>query len=156
LVKKVLVVSLVLILALTVLSGCKPKTQVYTDKDGTRVEKDGDTLIVTGKDGERGALTTGDNLAWPKSLMGDLPELKGNVVSVVESDDGNMVIVEGVKRSDFEAYTKQVEAKGYASDGVMDYGGALLFVGAKGNSEVSMTFSADGDKGTVMIVFVQK
>ena len=151
--KKVLALSLVLILTLVVLSGCEPKIQKSINIDGNRVEVQGDTVTFKSNDGEA-LITSGGNLSWPKNKMGDLPEFKGNIIGVITTPEGDMVTLDGISKSEYESYVDKLKAQGYeATYETVIAQSAMMFMGKKGDNGVSIQYHPDGSKGTCVITY---
>lgn len=149
--KKLLAIALVAVLALAALAGCAPK--VIKDVDGTRVEVQGDTVTVKGEDGEA-TIKAGDNLPWPKDKMGDLPEIKGNILGVIDTPQGVSVTIENVKKSEYEAYVAGLKELGYEAALELDNVGetSSLFQGKNEDGDtVSVQHHSDGD--TCVIIY---
>ena len=155
--KKIVAVLLIVALALAVLAGCKGPKRTYVDEDGTKVEVqgDGDTVVVTNEDGESSAVS-GSNLAWPKGKMGDLPELKGNIIQVLDTPEGQQVSLADIKKSDYDAYVSKVKSLGYETVYDMEIDDSThLFAGEKGDFSVMIQFGGDsGDKGLCVITYM--
>ena len=150
--KKVLLISLALVLALAAMAGCGKK--VLTDADGNRVEMQGDTITVKGEDGDA-EFSVGGNLSWPNDKMGGLPELGGNIIGVIDTPQGTSVTYEGISKSDYQSYVSNLKAQGYEAVTEMDMEGTILFMGQKGDNAVSIQLHLDSgsDKGSCIIIY---
>ena len=151
--KKILLISLAMILVLMVTFGCMP-SRTFRDAEGNSVTVSGggDTMTIKGEDGDA-TVTTGSAAKWPSDKVGDLPELKGNVIAVIDTPDGLMIQLEGVKQSDFTAYVEKLKKAGYESAAEMEVEGTIMFMGVKGDKVVNAMFSADDSTGTAVITY---
>jgi len=68
--------------------------------------------------GEDGATATFGDSKWPEGQAADLiPRFKkGNVISVINSDKGCMVVLEKVELKDFEKYIEELKSQGFTND----------------------------------------
>lgn len=154
--KRVWVIALAFVLALAALAGCARKI-VGVDANGNRVEvKDsGDTMTIKGEGGEVTIASDG-SLPWPKGSMGDLPELKGNITAVADTDEGAFVSCDEVSKSDYEAYVTKLKGLGYeaAMEAAFDEN-TFMFMGQKGDYQVVIQLHLDGDgkKGSCTITY---
>ena len=149
--KKLLTLTLILVLALAALSGCVPK--VFVDSDGNRVEVKGDTISVKGEDGEAN-ISVGSNLSWPKDKMGGLPELNGKISSVIDTPQGVAVTVDGVSKSDYDSYVSKIKGQGYESVTEVEMEGMVMFAGKKDDNGVNIQLHLDSDgKGSCIIIY---
>lgn len=133
----ILLLAAMLILSL---SGCRIKQRIE-NKIGEKISEkvlegatdgkvnvDGDKVTIKGEDGTE--VTLGGT-EWPKGkLAKDLPEFgKGTIISVTESDEIVMVLIEGVEKKDFEGYWEEIkedyteEAISMEMEDVITYGG---------------------------------
>ena len=138
--KKVLSISLVLIMALAVFTGCKRDITVKTDEGNTKI-------------------SAGSSVTWPKDKMGDLPEPKGGkILSVIDTPQGTSVTVNEISRADYDAYVAKLKALGYKSAYQMDMEGSVVFGAEKEGSTVSTQFHAgEGEgKGSCIVVYMEE
>ena len=153
--KKALGISFMFVLALAALAGCSPGGFKGVDSAGNRYEVQRDTVTIKGED-VNATISTGGNLAWPKDMMGDLPELRGNIMAVVNTPDGASVTYNGISKSDYDAYVSKVKGQGYetAMEMALDKT-TMLFVGQKGDNSASIQLHLDGDsgKGNCVIIY---
>jgi len=142
----------VLGLALVTLVGCSQKPKII-DADGTRVETQGNTVTVTSEDGEA-TINAGGGLSRPKDKMGDLPELRGNIIYVIDTPQGVSVTFDEISKSDYDAYVAQIKAQGFESVFDMAMGDTIMFMGQKDQFTVSVQLHLDGSgKGACVIVY---
>ena len=153
--EKMLKYFLALTLASVCLVGCKPPFQRYTDIDGNRVEVQGDTVTIKGQDGLI-AVAGGSNISWPKEKMGDLPELKGTISAIVNSNEGVMLTYNDMSRPVFDAYLGSIKKQGYESEYEANMGGTLMFSGKKDDNAITLQFSSDGDKGVCVLIYMEQ
>ena len=110
--KKAIAIIMALIIMLA-LSGCfspqKAIENVIKSQTGVDVDisNDGETVTISGKDGDDDVSYTIGGQKWPSDKMGDLPELKCTVLSTVSTGDGSVVVFEGVSRDDAKAYIQK-------------------------------------------------
>jgi hypothetical protein len=153
--KKTVIILLTFILVLVLFAGCKPKALRGIDANGNRIEVQGDTVTVESQDGTA-KYTSGGDLSWPTDKMGSLPKFNGNIISMWDTDDGICVNLDGVSKSDYEAYIQKLKEQGYETtyEATLDQS-TRMFSGSKGDSVVSIQFflDSDGSKGTVLIIY---
>ena len=151
--KKLLALTLALILALMTLAGCGPKVLRGVDAAGNQFELQGDTLTVKGEDGDV-TIAAGGNLSWPKDKTGDLPELSGNVTSVIDTPGGVSVTCDGISKADYDAYLSKLRGLGYETTYEMTIDeNTMIFMGEKDGCGVSVQLHLDGGKGACIIVY---
>lgn len=149
--KKLFVIALITVLALTLLAGCGPK--VIKGVDGTKVEVQGDTVTVKGEDGEA-SITAGDNLPWPEEKMGNLPEFKGSIIGVIDTPQGVSVTMEGVKKATFEAYVAALKDLGYEATMELDnVGGTTSLFQGKNEDDDAVSVQHHSDSDTCVIIY---
>ena len=141
-----------LILAVTLLLAACGKT-VYRDAAGNKVERQGDTVTVKTEDGNA-TIKTGGGQSWPKDKMGDLPELKGNILGVVDTPQGTSVNFTEVSKADFDAYIVKVKAQGFEAVQEMEMEGMSMFMGQKDEATVSAQFHPDKGKNTGSCIII--
>jgi hypothetical protein len=109
---------LIIIILLTLLTGCNPKQkleekiaekiieQAVGDAD---IDIDGDEVTIKSEEGDVSFGST----EWPDSeLSGKVPEFKkGNIVSVMNSEAYLLVIIEDVKANDFMDYYEKIKGE---------------------------------------------
>lgn len=138
--KKVFISILAAILILS-LAGCGIKQKIENKvgeavgekvlegvTDG-KVNVDGDKVTVKGEDGTE---VTFGGTEWPKSeLLKDVPKFdNGKIISVSESEEIVMILIEEVEKKDFESYCEKIknnfteETMSAEMDGTISYGGA--------------------------------
>lgn len=121
--KKIIIMSMALILVFA-LTGCKSPSQAISEKAtekivegavGGNVDVDGNKVTVKGEDGS--TVTVGDT-KWPKDQLGkEIPEMKdGSITYVANSDTLCMVMVEKVRKSEYEGYLAKVKNAGFTQN----------------------------------------
>lgn len=134
--KKILVGLLALLLALS-FAGCGAKKKLEEKAAEALAEKilggagvdadiNGDKVVIKGEDGQE--LTIGEG-EWPSSdLAKSIPEFKGGkVISVMETKDSLLIILEEASEKDFADYLNEIketfteEAYDMQSDGNVTY-----------------------------------
>ena len=138
--KQVLKASLALVLVCLFLYGCSPFKRI------------GDTTTYKSADGSMSVSDSG-NLPWPKSDVGNLPEFKGNIVSVIDTNDAVSVIIEDVSESEYETYIKKVKDQGWEAVYEQEFDKeTFMFIGSKDDLGVNIQLSLDSKgKGTMII-----
>jgi hypothetical protein len=83
--------------------------------DGTNIDISEDGITFEGEGGRKITFGAGE---WPKGGAADLiPEFKkGNIISVVNTDEGCMFIIEEVDKRDVENYIEDIKGLGYTKD----------------------------------------
>lgn len=79
------------------------------------VDLDGDQVTFKDQDGNK--LTVGDS-KWPDTGAANLlPELKkGRILSIANSDEACVVIMENITEKDFQQYIETLKAKGFTKE----------------------------------------
>ena len=83
--------------------------------DGTEIDISESGITFEGKGGEKISIGAGE---WPKGGAADLiPKFKkGTIISVVNTDEGCMLIIEEVDKKDVENYIEEIKGLGYTKD----------------------------------------
>ena len=154
------VVFLLLITMIISLSGCGKAAEKAAQKgmekaleeatggkvdianDGTKIEIDGQSF------------TAGDNLAWPKDSMGDLPEPKAKVTAVMKGSEkeGSVVIISEFQ--DGKGYVQKLKDIGYEDIMSMEDTNGFIYVGKKAISAeksaiVNVAVGSGGKDGSI-------
>ena len=132
--KKKLIYLFMFVMVLS-LTGCGTKQKleekvaekVIEDASGGKVDIDGDTIKMQGKDGED--ITIGGT-KWPNSdLVKNIPKFEdGTIISVMETKDTSIINLDQVKKEDFVKYLEEIkkdyteEAYEVTSEGNVTYG----------------------------------
>lgn len=154
--KKCFAVFMALLLILLTLCACgspeKMLENIIEKQTGQSIDiqDDGGSITIKGDDGESMTVTSGDNQEWPAGKMGDLPELKGKVVSVVEADGTCYVSLEGVSESDAKAYIEKLKDMGYVGGEYSGEDGAIAFSGTNGDHQVALNYYPEGGSSAGM------
>ena len=94
--RKLLMIFILLIAVSTLMTGCKKKLEekiaekIIEDATGGNVDISKDTTTIKTEQGET---KVGENLKWPKDIMGNLPELKANITMVVEDKESTIGMI---------------------------------------------------------------
>lgn len=82
--------------------------KVDITNDGIKVQKDG------------ASFQSGNDLKWPKSSMGDLPEPKAKINGLVDANnkEGCTVVFSEMSLDDAKAYVEKLKDLGYKDDGL--------------------------------------
>ncbi len=83
--------------------------------DGTDIDIKNGEMTIKGDDGQEISFGTSE---WPEGGAADLiPEFKkGNIVSVINSDQACMVILEEVEKNDAVKYIENLKDEGFTND----------------------------------------
>lgn len=155
--KKILAIILVITMALS-LAACGVKKSInekITEKvtegvlekaigGNVDIDIDGEEVKIQGEDGE--VLSFGKT-EWPSSgAAGALPVLdKGNVVSVINSDTGAIIIIEKVNEKDYNNYIEELKDAGFINN-VTEY-----------SSQESLAYHASSNENVVVgIIYTPK
>ncbi len=107
------------------------------------VDVDGDVITMTGNDGQK---ATFGSTEWPKSEMAkSIPEFKGGeIVGVMEADNGLMVVMNEVKEDAFNEYLEKIK-KDYTEDILESKSeGVIVYYGVNGNrTGVYLTYNSE-------------
>ncbi len=115
--------------------------KVDITKDGVKVQKDG-VNYETGKD-----------LKWPKEAMGDLPEPKAKIISVVNGDagKGGTVAYTGMSLEDAKAYAETLKGLGYKGGMSISDGDIISHSGKNENgASVMFIYNTSPKEGSIM------
>lgn len=119
------------------------KQQTGQDVD---IKDGGNSITIKGENGESMTVTTGDDQKWPAGKLGDLPELKGTVKSIVEAGGTCFVSLEDVSEADARDYISKLKELGYA-DGIEatdEVTHSFVFAGSKDGCEISLRYYPEG------------
>lgn len=113
--------------------------------DKVDIDLDDGEIRVTGEDGEDYVIGGGE---WPQGKAADgLPRFNsGKIASVMNSDAYCLVVLEDVKKNDWDSYVASLQAEGYDQD-IKEYNsdGISVFEGKnKQEDTVATSFSGDG------------
>jgi len=153
--KKYLALIIVFILAISALTACRPGLRITND-DGsiTEYSVQGDTVTISGDNGDV-TIATGSSASWPTGKVGELPEFKGQVETVWDSDNSIMITMEKVKLSEVESYIGLLESKGWeeTSEFIMDNDGDIIGMWSfrKGGYSADLMFTSDN--GFLLITY---
>lgn len=145
------IIFILIITVFTVfMTGCKKKiedkiTEKIVEKTtGAQVDIDkGTTTIKTGE----GTTQTGQNLKWPKDKMGNLPELKANINTVLENKEKTigMIYFDGLKKDDAIKYVNSIKKLNYKSLLETTSSDGFMYSGKdEDGSEVVFSYLNDG------------
>ena len=156
--KKTFFVILALVLALAMLCACSPTKIIEkaiekeTGHD-VKIDKDGDTITMHGKDGDSVMIASGDDLKWPADKMGPLPEMKGNITSVIAGEKECNVMLDAVTRADADAYIQKLKDMNLSDVYGNELETIVTFGGAGDDYSVTFVFSGDDKSGTVNLTY---
>lgn len=119
------------------------------DAGGGDVDIDGDTVTITGENGEK--LTAGGS-EWPKSeLAKSVSEFKeGKITAVLDSSDYVMVTMESVKEADALAYFETVKEEFTQEPFEVNVDGSISF-GAKNADGICVTLQYTEETLTITV-----
>jgi len=153
--KRLLAVFVVLVLALTMLSGCGSNNTGGTsnNSNATNSSNSGSSKVNIGNS----TIETG--ASWPANWPSDIPKLDGTVKSSVSTDvhssTGLSVFLSVSNEDVVKTYANNLIAKGYEQQTSLDDNGDYA-VSLKGTAyEVSVTFSSDTKDASVTVTAVQ-
>lgn len=110
-------------------------------KDGLTVQKDGATF------------QSGNDLKWPKSSMGDLPEPKAKITGLVvneKNNGGGTVIFSEMSLDDAKAYVEKLKGLGYKDGTNFSDANGLSYGGVNsGGAAAVITYNASPKEGTI-------
>lgn len=109
-------------------------------EDGSEVELDGDTVVITSGDGETVSMGATE---WPDGdVMKDIPKYKdGNVSYVMESEGYVLLTVDGTTYEEYEDYKEQIINKGFTEDSTEMNSTDSYYYGAANSSGLMVTLS---------------
>ncbi len=118
--RKLLMIFILLIAVSTLMTGCKKKLEekiaekIIEDATGGNVDISKDTTTIKTEQGET---KVGENLKWPKDIMGNLPELKANITMVVEDKESTigMIYFDDLEVKNAEKYLEAIIKLNYES-----------------------------------------
>ncbi len=149
--RKAFIISIILIVILaTLTTGCKKKIEdkiaekIIEDATGGKVDINKDTATIKTEQGET---KVGDNLKWPKDKMGNLPELKANIIMLTEDKDKTLVFLsfDSLKKDVAEKYVESIKELKYESVFETASGDGFMYSGKdEDGSEVVFSYFNDG------------
>lgn len=156
--KKNIAITLAVLLVAFTLCACAASSEKAAEKmieniTGQKVdiEDGGDSITIKGNDGESMTVTTGGDQAWPTDKLGDLPELKGKIISVIEAGGTCHVSLEDVSEADIKAYIQELKDMGYADGSeYSDEDGMIVFSGTKDDHQATVSYYPEGGSGAGM------
>ncbi len=152
--KFVLILILLIAISATLMTGCKKKIEekiaekfiekTIEDATGGKVDINKDTATIKTEQGET---KVGDNLKWPKDKVGNLPELKANIVMITEDIEKTLVFLsfDSLKTDDAEKYLESIKKLKYESVFETTSGDGFMYSGKdEDGSEVVFSYFNDG------------
>lgn len=105
--------------------------KVDITKDGISVQKDG------------ASFKSGDDLKWPKSAMGDLPEPKAKINGVMDASnkEGCTVVFSEMNLNNAKAYVENLKELGYKDNGLAISDEDGLTYAGQNSAKASILFS---------------
>lgn len=98
-----------------------------------------------------GSVVAGDNLAWPKDAMGNLPAIEGNITAVISSDTYGAVTCDNMSKSQAENYLAKIEALGY--DGVSGSDNTAMYFYGADSKGAAVAFNYEFESGEGFITY---
>lgn len=157
---RLLLVALSLV-ALFALAGCQSiaekAAEVAVEKStGVQIDKDGDSVTVTGEDGTQVTASEGGEL--PDGFPTDVPVIDGPIISSVKSDNSFMVVIETDKPID--------EVNDWYKDQLKDSSWKIVFEtksedgaaigGERDNANMQVTITKSDAKTNVSLLYAPK
>jgi hypothetical protein len=143
------------------LTACKSLSETAAEKAGEKIfehatggniDIDGDTVTIKGDDGSNVTLGATE---WPKDKIGkEIPELKdGTVTYVVNSDALCMIIVEKIKKNEYEDYLAKVKKAGFTHNEINYSDAALQSISADNGQGISfqLTYNAETEEINITV-----
>jgi hypothetical protein len=168
--KKILLASLVIGLA-SVLTACQTPAQKTSEKTAEKIAEKALEKSTGGKadvdiknkqvnvQTNEGSLQTGENVSLPADFPSDVYVIEGTIKAVILNNKpkGYTVSLETDQTvSDVKtAYEEKIAADGWATTGIMDFGGTVSIAGEKDNRTLSVIISAsEGEEKTSIVLGV--
>lgn len=157
---KPLLLFLIILIILTIFTtGCKKKIEekilenIIEEATGGQVDIDDNTATVNTPEGTS---QIGSNLKWPKDKMGDLPELKGNIFSIVEDKNAKLVMLYlgDLEEDNAKKFIETIKELGYEPAFESSTTEGFMYSGSKENGEEIM-FAFYND-GTATLSYAEK
>lgn len=115
---------------------------VDLSNDGLKIEGDGQSIAI------------GDKLAWPKDVMGDLPEPRAQVTGIIKGEANNGAIVIVSEFGDVKGYVEQLQDMGYKDVMNIEDTEGFIYTGKKAVNETksavaSITYNFSSKEGSI-------
>ena len=156
--KKKIAMALALLMILVTLCACSPAKLIEnaikkeTGQD-IKIDADGDSLTVQGKDGESIEISSGEDTKWPADKMGNLPEIKGKITTSIATDKGCVVSLDDVSRGEAEAYIEKLKKMNLSNVFETTTDSIIGYSGNDGEQQITFTYSGDDKKGSVVLSY---
>lgn len=162
--KKMSIILLTLFLMFS-LTSCKSASDVASEKLAEKgasemlggdvdVDIDGDTVTVTGKDGNEVVM---GGTEWPADKIGgEIPELKkGTITYTANSDTDCMISVDELADDDFQDYLNTVTQAGFTENSVVSTYDTGVFYTAVNSKGITIQLAYDNAVNELIITVSQ-
>lgn len=149
-----MIAVLVSIAMMLVMSSCFKKINTNPGTNQNTQGQNGGTPNVNITDNSGNGIVVGQNMDWPSRTMGNLPQMKGKVTAVINSDQTHecAVTVSGCTKDDATAYVAQLKSLGYGNGMDMADSNGYLFTGTNSSND-NVTFSYVLSSGEATVSF---
>lgn len=148
--KTYIIFVLLIFIGVTLLTGCKKTIEekvtekIIESASGADVDINKDTTTIKT---DEGTTQMGTNIKWPKDKLGDLVELKANIVMLNEDKENTLtyILFDTVKKDDAEKYLQSIKDLGYEAIFENTNSEGFIYSGRnKDGFEVLFSFNLDG------------
>lgn len=150
---RLLIMTILVIFAMIAMTACgtSSKTNDSNVKKTDQAQTSGNS--DKNENDNSGSITTGEQLKWPKELMGNLPEPKGKITVVLkDTSQGQCTVAfSEMAKEDAKNYTIKIKEIGYKEDLEATDAESIIMSGtAKDGSQVCFTYKIASKEGTVI------
>lgn len=119
--------------------GEKITEKIIEDGSGGKVDIDGDTTTIKTDDG---TTQYGSELEWPKDKMGNIPEIKANIIGISEDNTNKSIGItfDSFNEEDANEYVNKLKELGYSNGAETLSSEGITFSGSKDNTGVVLMY----------------
>lgn len=141
---------LLIVIVATLLTGCKKTLEekvtekILESTSGADVDINKDTTTIKTDDG---TTQMGTNIQWPKDKLGNLKELKANIIMLSEDKEKTLtyILFDGLKKDDADKYLESIKELGYEAIFENTSADGFIYNGRdKDGFDVMFSFGLDG------------
>lgn len=147
---RLLIIAMIAVFTMISLTACGGGKKIKLNGEVTGEIKQNGDVNITGNNGE--SLKVGEDLKWPKELMGSLPEIKAKITAVLKDTNSKLctVVFADMNVEDAKKYIDKIKDLGYSNGMELSDADVLMISGtAKDSSEASFTYNTTAKEGTV-------
>ncbi|PKM49025.1 MAG: hypothetical protein CVV02_17905 [Firmicutes bacterium HGW-Firmicutes-7] len=156
-------VIILVVTIMTMITSCGKVKDKISDKISEKVSEKVTEEVLGGKvdidkngmtiEGEDGSFQTGENLDWPKDIMGKLPKLKGNIISIWKDESNCSIMIQDVDEGDVREYIEELKDLDFKDVLAIDDDNMFMYSGAKEEQEETISVTYSGSDSLVTIAY---